>query len=160
MTLNLNRRTLIVAGTAALITRPAFAQTSHTVEMLNKHPDDAKQRMVFLPNMLVVEAGDTVTFTGTDRGHNSEVIKDMFPEGAGWKGKINEDISVTFDTPGFYGYKCTPHFGTGMVGLVVVKGDGMMDNLEAAQGAKLRGQSKKRFAEIWEQVEAEGLLSA
>ncbi|MEL6118910.1 MAG: pseudoazurin [Pseudomonadota bacterium] len=162
MTLALSRRTILLAGTAALIARPAIAEaTTHTVEMLNKDPEDAKQRMVFKPAFLMVNPGDTVQFVSADKGHNSEVIDDMIPEGAeGWKGRINDDVEVTLDTPGFYGYKCTPHVGTGMVGLIVVQGDGMMDNLEAAQKVKHRGQSKKRFEALWEMAEEAGVMSA
>ena len=162
MTLALSRRTILLAGTAALIARPAIAEaTTHTVEMLNKDPEDAKQRMVFKPAFLMVNPGDTVQFVSADKGHNSEVIDDMIPEGAeGWKGRINDDIEVTLDTPGFYGYKCTPHVGTGMVGLIVVQGDGMMDNLEAAQKVRQRGQAKKRFEALWEMAEEAGVMSA
>ena len=163
MTLALSRRTLLLAGTAALIARPAIAAepTTHTVEMLNKDPEDSKQRMIFKPAFLMVNPGDTVTFVATDKGHNSEIIDDMIPEGAeGWKGKINDEVAVTFEQPGFYGYKCTPHVGTGMVGLIAEQGDGMMDNLEAAQKVKHRGQAKKRFKALWEMAEEAGLMSA
>ena len=45
----------------------------------------------------------------------------MIPEVAEpWKGKINEEITVTFTQEGIYGYKCQPHFGLGMVGLIQV----------------------------------------
>ncbi|MEL6647952.1 MAG: pseudoazurin [Pseudomonadota bacterium] len=163
MTLALSRRTLLMAGTAALIARPAISEeaTTHVVEMLNKDPEDPKQRMVFKPAFLVVKPGDTVQFVSADKGHNSEIIDDMIPEGAeGWKGRINDDIEVTLETPGFYGYKCTPHVGTGMVGLIVVEGDGMMDNLEAAQDVRHRGQAKKRFEALWEQAEEAGMMTA
>ena len=40
----------------------------------------------------------------------------MAPEGsAGFKGEINEEIEVMFDTAGLYGIKCKPHFAMGMV---------------------------------------------
>jgi pseudoazurin len=78
----------------------------------------------------------------------------MLPEGAEtWKGKINKDISVTFDKPGFYGYVCTPHTSLGMVGLIIVKGDGMMDNMEAAKTVKQKGKARKAWKEIWEEVD-------
>ncbi|MEO0773864.1 MAG: pseudoazurin, partial [Pseudomonadota bacterium] len=122
---------------------------------------DRQQRMVFKPAFLTINPGDTVQFVSADKGHNSEVIDDMIPEGAeSWKGRINEDVEVTLETPGFYGYKCTPHVGTGMVGLIVVQGEGMMGNLEAAQDVRHRGQAKKRFEALWEQAEEAGVLSA
>ena len=160
MKLIIDRRTLLAASAAALITRPAFA-AAHDVQMLNKHPEDAKQRMVFLPNIIVVQPGDTVNFLATDRGHNCEIVDGMMPEGAeGWKGKINEEISVTLDQPGFYGFQCTPHVSQGMVGLIVVEGDGKMDNYEDAKGVRQRGQAKKAWEAIWETVEADGIASA
>ena len=51
-----------------------------------------------------------------DRGHNAESIAEMAPKGsAGFKGAINEEIEVMFDTAGLYGIKCKPHFAMGMV---------------------------------------------
>ena len=97
-----------------------------------------------MPRIVAAEPGDTIVFLPTEKGHNSASAKDMTPEGAeAWKGKINEEVSVTLTVPGFYGYECTPHASLGMVGLVVVKGDGMMDNLETAKSARQRGKAKK-----------------
>jgi len=171
MTSTLNRRHVIVA-TAALATLPvrllasdeeAAAAEAQTIEvaMLNKHPEDSKQRMVFLPRVISLNPGDTVTFVPTDKGHNSAIIDDMMPEGAeGWDGKINEEISITFDKPGFYGYKCTPHASVGMFGLIVVEGEGKLDNLEAAQAVKHRGKGRKVWEDIWKEAEEAGLLEA
>ncbi|MEM9148667.1 MAG: pseudoazurin [Pseudomonadota bacterium] len=157
----LNRRTLIVS-TAALAVLPstfALAATSE-VQMLNKNPDDPKQRMVFYPRILTVQPGDSVTFLATDRGHNSASIKGMLPDGAeAWNGKINKEITVEFSAPGFYGYKCTPHETVGMVGLIIVEGDGKLANLEAAKGVKHRGRSKKVWAEIWAEADEAGLTA-
>ena len=156
----LNRR-LFLAGTAAIaLSGPAFAKTTHIVEMLNKHPDNKKLRNVFSPNVLKVQAGDTVTFMPTDKGHNSVSIDGMMPDGAApWKGKNSREVSVTLDVPGVYGYKCQPHYGLGMVGVIIVQGEGMGDNLEAARGVKQRGKAKAAFAGLWDQVEAQGLLT-
>ena len=87
--------------------------------MLNKSSEGVV--MQFEPAFLKIAPGDTVTFLPTDKGHNSESILDIAPEGAEpWKGKINEQITVTFAQEGLYGYKCQPHFGLGMVGLTGV----------------------------------------
>ncbi|NIP22934.1 MAG: hypothetical protein GWO38_03715, partial [Phycisphaerae bacterium] len=37
-----------------------------------------------------------------------------------FRSKLNKDVSFTFEKPGIYVYKCTPHYGLGMVGVVVV----------------------------------------
>ncbi|MEM7025351.1 MAG: pseudoazurin [Pseudomonadota bacterium] len=156
-----SRRTVLVGATTLALLRPSGARAaSHEVEMLNAHPDNSKQRMVFHPRLLVIEPGDTVTFVPTHKSHNSVSIDGMIPEGAAtWKGRINDPVEVTLDQPGFYGYECFPHRTMGMVGLIIVEGDGKLDNLEAAQAVKHRGRAKKIFEEIWQEAEAGGLLS-
>ena len=156
------RRTVIVsmASLAVLPALPAFAANNFEVAMLNKDPDDKKKRNIFKPLIQVVEPGDTVKFVAESKGHNSASIKGMLPEGVEeWNGKIGKDIEVTFETPGVYGYKCTPHLALGMAGLIIVKGEGVEANYEAAKEVKQRGKAKKVFKAIWEQVEAENLLS-
>ncbi len=159
MTTLLTRRQALISATAAttLLATPAIlhAATEHEVQMLNKHPEDAKLRNVFFPRLLAVDPGDSVKFVATDRGHNSASAKGMIPEGTGgWKGKINEELSVSFDKPGLYGYVCAPHVALGMVGLVVVKGEGALHNLDAAKSAKQRGRAKQAWAEIWKELAA------
>lgn len=138
----------IAAGISSLAWSGAWA-ADHEVRMLNKGPEG--QPMQFDPAFLKVAPGDSVTFVATDKGHNSETILGMIPETAEtWKGKMNEEIKVTFDVEGIYGIKCMPHFGMGMVGLIQV-GDST-ENLDAAQTAKLPGKAKTRMAELMAQV--------
>jgi pseudoazurin len=143
-----------------LMAAPAIlrAQTTHEVQMLNVDPDNRQNRNVFLPRVLVVQPGDSITFLATDRGHNSVSTDGMLPDGAeGWDGKINEEITVTLETPGVYGYHCTPHWALGMVGVILVEGEGMMDNLEAAQAVRQRGRARQAYDEIWAEVAELGL---
>ena len=158
----ISRRQALILTAGLVLVRPSPALAAeYKVEMLNKHPEDKKKRNVFLPTILTVQPGDMVTFVPTNNGHNSASTKGMIPEGAEpWKGKVNKEISVTFEKPGFYGYQCTPHVALGMVGLVIVEGEGKLDNLEAAKAVKQRGKAKKAWQEIWAQAEAEGLLVA
>lgn len=161
MTLQINRRNLILAGAALLVARPAFAQSTLDIEMLNKDPDDKKRRMIFKPLIQVAQPGDTLRFVSASKGHNSQSIDGMLPEGAApWKSKISKDFDITLTVPGFYGYKCTPHTAMGMVGLIVVQGDGMMNNYEAAKSVKHKSRAQKVWDQIWEQVEADGLTQA
>lgn len=77
--------------------------------------------MVFEPSFVKIAPGDTVRFVSTDKGHNAETIKGMLPEGAAsFAGKSGEDVTVTFDKEGVYGVKCLPHYGMGMVAMIVV----------------------------------------
>lgn len=119
------------------------------VQMLNKGETG---NMVFEPAFLEIAAGDTVKFIPTDKSHNAETIKGMFPEGGNeFKGKVNEEFSVTFDVEGVYGYKCLPHFGMGMVGMIVV-GDGSV-NLEEAKAVKAPPKAKAKFEEFFAQIQ-------
>jgi len=139
---------LKMLGATALAAFPlkaiAGAHTTHVVEMLNKGPD-GKERQVFNPPVIKIAEGDAITFTATDRGHNSTSNKDMLPDGAeAWKGNIGGNIEVTFTVPGVYGYHCAPHRSVGMVGLVLV-GDVTQEQIEAAKGARHRGKARARY---------------
>src|SRR5436305_804653 len=108
--------------TAAALLALAMASAAHAAEvevkMLNKGSDGA---MVFEPALVKLAPGDTVKFVATDKGHNAETIKGMLPDGAtAFTGKNGEDVSVTFDKDGIYGIKCLPHYGMGMVAMIVV----------------------------------------
>lgn len=158
MTDMIDRRTFIAltaAAGAAAAAGPVAAQEAVVVEMLNAHPDNPRQTMVFHPRLVVVEPGTTVRFVPTDRSHNTETLDGMVPEGAeGWAGRTNEEVEVTLDQPGVYGYICKPHYAMGMVGAVVVRGDGALDNLDAAKEVRQRGRARDAFAEIFEEIEA------
>ena len=138
----------------ALVGAVAFAGTAaaeeHEVKMLNKGSDG--EIMVFEPAFLKIEPGDTVTFLATDPSHNTESILGMLPEGAeAWKGKINEEVSVTLTEPGIYGYKCLPHYALGMVGLIQVGDE--VPNLDAAMDIDHPGRAGERMALLLGQVE-------
>lgn len=133
-------KTLMAAALFAGAITPAFA-ANFEIQMLNKGEAGS---MVFEPAAVQVAPGDTVTFVPTDRGHNAETIADILPAGAeAFKGKMGDEVVVTFTEPGAYGIKCAPHFGMGMVALVVV-GDAPA-NLEAATTAKLPKKARERM---------------
>lgn len=137
------------AGTIALVALPARAATDHQVMMLNK---GKKGAMVYEPDFIVAAPGDTVTFVPTDKSHNAESIKGMIPDDAtAFKGKMNEQITVTLEKEGVYGVKCLPHYGMGMVALIVV---GKPVNLDQAKAVKQTGKAKKVFEELLAQVPA------
>lgn len=127
----------------------AATAAEHVVEMLNK---GEKGTMVFQPDFVQAAPGDTIKFVPTDKSHDAETIKGMIPEGAQpFKGKMNEEVVVTLDKEGVYGVKCTPHYGMGMVALIVV---GKPTNLEQAKAVKQVGKAKKVFEELLGQVPA------
>jgi len=148
--------TLMLCAGALLLTVPAHA-AEYEVKMLNKGPDN--QAMVFDPPFLKVQPGDTVKFVPTDKGHDAETIPGLLPEGATpFKGKLSQEISVTFEKPGLYGYRCVPHFGMGMVGLIEVGGD--TANLEAVKQAKLPPLATKRMTALLDQATTKNTADA
>jgi pseudoazurin len=135
---------LIAAAVALLSLAGAANAEEHVVQMLNK---GEKGSMVFQPAFVRAAPGDTIKFVPTDKSHNAESIKDMIPDGAEpFKGKPSEEIDVTLTKEGVYGVKCAPHYGMGMVALIVV---GKPVNLEAAQAVKQIGKAKPVFAELF-----------
>lgn len=143
--------TLALAAAGTLMLAAPSGAAEHEIMMLNKGADG--QTMVFEPAFLKIEPGDTVTFRATDRTHNAETIPAMLPEGGEtFKGRINEEISVTFTVPGVYGYKCLPHYAMGMVGAIQVGDDPV--NLDEAKAARHPGRARDRMAAVLEQVEA------
>jgi len=91
-------------------------------------------------------------FVATDKGHHAESIKGMLPEGAAaFVGKNGEDVAIKFDQAGNYGVKCTPHYGMGMVAMVVV---GTPANEEQARAVPQTGKAKQAFAVLFEKFAA------
>lgn len=132
--------TLAVLLAVSALVAPALA-AEYEIQMLNK---GAAGTMVFEPNFLALQPGDTVTFVPADKTHNVESIKDMLPAGVEpFKSKTNEAFTMTFDVPGLYGIKCTPHFAMGMVGLIKVGDD--LPNLDAARAVKLPNKARERM---------------
>tara|TARA_Y100000768_G_scaffold202532_1_gene152360 strand:- start:13082 stop:13534 length:453 start_codon:yes stop_codon:yes gene_type:complete len=122
-----------------LISLPSFA-ADHTVKMLSSSNG---QMMVFEPAVLKIKAGDTVTWKATNPGHNTASISEMSPDQSlEWNGKINEELKITFTKEGVYGYKCTPHYILGMVGIIAVGDD--MSNLSSA--SEFATGEEKKFA--------------
>lgn len=142
------RSALLSLVAATLLASPAIA-ADHQVQMLNKGEMGS---MVFEPALIEIAPGDTVTFVPTDKSHNAESIAGFLPEGAEtFKGKINQEITVTFDVPGAYGVKCQPHLAMGMVALVVVGDD--TSNLEAGKQVKVPKKAQERFEAIYAELE-------
>jgi pseudoazurin len=149
------REGLRLAGAAALTSALPLAAraqdepTTHEVQMLNKAPD-SNERNVFDPPVLQIQPGDTVKFVATDRGHNTVANEDLIPEGGEtWDGAINEEVEVTLETEGVFGYYCTPHRTTGMIGLILV-GDVTPEQLDAAAEVRERGRARQRLEEYVE----------
>lgn len=147
-----NLMTGLVLG--AVAASGALAET-YEVQMLNR---GEAGNMVFEPGALAIEAGDTVRFVATDRGHNAESIEGMIPDGTEpFAGSINEEIEVTFDTEGFYAVECKPHFAMGMVMTIRVGAESEMpeDFLEGRLPPRVKERLEAQLAEIADMEMAE-----
>ena len=108
----------IVFAIAVMISHSVFA-AEHTV--------NAEAR-AFKPDIIYIQPGDTVGWINMT-SHNSVSVEGVIPEGATpWQGQLGENLKVTPDKEGVYGYVCQPHIGFGMMGVIVV---GKPTNLEA-----------------------------
>ena len=144
---------LLPAAIAAALafTLSAAEAANIEVKMLNK---GAKGVMVFEPDLVKIQPGDSVTFISANPGHDAMSVPGMLPDGAEpFEGQLSKDVTVTFTVPGVYGIKCAPHLAMGMVMIVVVGDD--ISNLEAARAAKVPGKAKERFAPLFSEIEAQ-----
>ncbi|HET9904086.1 MAG TPA: pseudoazurin [Xanthobacteraceae bacterium] len=143
------RNTLVAAAAMVLALTGAASAAEVEVKMLNKGADGV---MVFEPSLVKIAPGDTVKFVAVDKGHNAETIKGMLPDGAQpVVGKLSQDVAMTFDKPGVYGIKCQPHYGMGMVAMVVV---GTPANETEAKAVTHPGRAKQVFASLFAKLEA------
>lgn len=121
------------------------------VEMKNRGESGA---LVFEPAFLNIAPGDTVIFQPDSRNHNVQSMEAMIPEGGSeWKGGFGDEVSVTFTVDGVYGYRCNPHYISGMVGLIVVGDD--LTNLDQAKAAKHMGLANQRFSRMFEELNSQ-----
>lgn len=146
------RKANTLAAAALLISLAGVSARAAEIEikMLNKGADGTA--MVFEPAYVTAQPGDTIKFVATDKGHSVESIKGMTPAGAApFVGKMSQDLSVTLDKPGVYGVKCAPHYGMGMVALLVV---GTPANVDEAKAVVQPGKAKAAFAALFDRIAA------
>lgn len=129
------------------------------IKMYTIDPDDPSEQHVFKPRLVTAQVGDTIRFVPTEPSHQSSSIATMLPEGVeGWEGEVNEEFSYVVPRPGIYGYQCIPHYAAGMVGVIIVEGEGMTDNLATAQVPGHPGLGNPEFYEIFAEARERGLI--
>jgi pseudoazurin len=143
------RKVMSLAAFALVFSASMTLAAEVQVKMLNK---GAEGLMVFEPALVKIEPGDTVKFVASDKSHNAETIKGMLPADATpFLGKNGEDVAVTFEKPGVYGVKCLPHYGMGMVAMVVV---GTPTNVDEAKSIPQIGKAKQVMAGLFDKLAA------
>ncbi|AKC09027.1 pseudoazurin [Agrobacterium tumefaciens] len=145
-------RQLSVSAGLAMVVATGFSiqagAETFEVKMLNR---GEKGSMVFEPDFLEIAPGDRVRFVPSHKSHNAATIDSMVPEGIeGFKSRINDEFETGFEKPGFYGIKCSPHYGMGMVMLIKV-GDAVLP--QSYRTVEVPGRAKPRFEELFERAE-------
>jgi len=108
------------------------------------------QVTAFSPLVVFINPGDQVSWTNMN-GHDSQSLEGMIPEGAeAWHSSMGDNYSHTFTVEGVYFYKCTPHWGAGMGGVIVV---GKPD-LDAIKAIEAKGATKRLVKKAIKAIEA------
>jgi pseudoazurin len=97
----------------------------------------------FKPMVIKIAPGDTVSFENMN-GHITHTLKEYLPEGAeGWMSQMGENFTTPpLTVEGAYFYKCDPHWGAGMGGVIIV---GNPTNLAAVGESKPKGAAKRLY---------------
>ena len=75
-----------------------------TIEMLNKNPE-TKKRMVYSQEVAKIDAGQTIEWVPTDKGHNVEMLAGPSGYELPKKTKMNKPVTMTFTVRGIYLYQ-------------------------------------------------------
>jgi pseudoazurin len=105
----------------------------------------------FAPLVIEIAVGDTVAWENMS-SHDTQSIEGLVPEGAElWHSSMGENFEFTFTKEGIYIYKCTPHFGAGMGGVIIV---GKPVNLAAMKEVEVKGAAKRLVKKAIKAAEA------
>ncbi len=74
----------------------------------------------FTPSLVTIQVGDSVTWRNVEGSH--DVVADDGSFFGGDTSANNWTFTHTFNSPGSFGYYCSPHINFGMQGMVVVQG--------------------------------------
>lgn len=103
------------------------------------------------PMVTVINPGDTVAWENMPT-HDTQSLEGLIPEGAeAWHSPLGENFQRTFTVEGIYVYKCTPHFGAGMGGTIIV---GKPVNLDQIKSVEVKGAAKRLVKKALQTAEA------
>jgi pseudoazurin len=140
----------LAAVALSLFAAQAASAAEVVVEMLNRDKV-ANLNNVYKPALVKINKGDTVKWVATNAGHNVAFVQGGVPAGVAlFSSPFTKEIKFKFDKPGLYLYKCTPHLGLGMVGIVMVGND--KSNLAAVKTVYVPPLAKKRLEPIFAEL--------
>lgn len=124
-------------------TAEAAADESAAEEPANTEPEShavTAQGLKYSPLVVKINPGDTVVWRNMST-HNTESLEGLIPEGAEmWNSPMSENYRRTFTVEGIYIYKCTPHFGAGMGGAIIVGDPVNLEQIKAADAPGAAGR--------------------
>ncbi|OUR71217.1 copper-binding protein [Methylophaga sp. 41_12_T18] len=98
------------------------------------------QGLKYAPLVITIAVGDTVAWENMS-SHDTQAMEGLVPEGTElWHSGMGDNFQRTFSQEGIYIYKCTPHFGAGMGGVIIV---GKPVNLDAIKAVAVKGAAKR-----------------
>lgn len=140
-------RKFLAACIILALTASTSSAAEVVVEMLSRDKT-ANLGNVYKPGLIRVNRGDTVKWKATQSGHNVAFVAGAVPAGVPlFTSPMSKDVNFKFEKPGIYLYKCTPHIGMGMVGIVLVGND--KSNLAAVKATYVPPLAKKRLEPIF-----------
>jgi pseudoazurin len=108
------------------------------------------QGLVYAPLVVNIAVGDSVAWENMS-SHDTQSMEGLIPEGAEhWHSAMGENYQHTFTVEGIYIYKCTPHYGAGMGGIIIV---GNPVNIEEIKAQKVTGAGKRLVKKAIKAVE-------
>ncbi len=109
------------------------------------------QVTAYNPLVIFIQPGDQVAWSNMN-GHDTQSLEGMIPEGAeAWHSAMGDNYSHTFTVEGVYFYKCTPHWGTGMGGVIVV---GNPTNMDVLKTIEVKGAAKRLMKKAVKAIDA------
>jgi pseudoazurin len=132
----------VVVETAAIVEEAPTDSQVHVV---------TAQGLKYAPLVIVIAPGDTVAWENMS-SHDTQAMEGLVPEGSEmWHSAMGENFQRTFMQEGIYIYKCTPHWGAAMGGVIIV---GKPVNLEAIKTATAKGAAKRLVKKAIQAAEA------
>jgi pseudoazurin len=160
-----DRKEALVTATTALAEKAESASVDVAKTVVNQPKQEsapastgeAKIHIVtaeglkYAPLVIEIAVGDTVAWENMS-SHDTQSIEGLVPAGAEmWHSGMGENFQRTFTQEGIYIYKCTPHFGAGMGGVIIV---GNPVNLDEMQAADVKGAAKRLVKKAIKAAEA------
>ena len=110
--------------------------------------DSAGNRLAFEKEILSISSGDSVTWLPVDKGHNIEMVAS--PNNLKFSSSAGEEVTLKFEDPGIYYYRCSPHKSAGMIGLIIV--DNNYSNIEQIKSSNAPGRAKIKLNSLLESL--------